>query len=490
MQSNQNKWQLGLVHRITLAILATLLVVVALVAVSLYVSVERGFSRYVRSLEEARLAPAVRRLNAIYLRDGSWDVLVQQPHRFGMLLGPNENDQPPPPVQDRPPHDRPGQDRRDDHPPPGDKSHLDPLELPPRVTLYDSGGHSLIGQDQFADAASQLPLTSGGVTVGWLGVRAITKYDDDLDRNYMVQVRSHIILIAIAAIALGLLAGWLITRRLLRPIDALTAATRQLAAGDYNVNIAIEHHDELGQLTRDVDLLATILAQNEQSRRQWVADTSHELRTPLTVLRAEIDSMLDGLQPLNHAALESLQAEIARLDMLVADLEQLAQSDRGELGLVCKSINVIEALRESVAAFQTRFTQRNIEVEHNLDAVVVQQIAADRARLQQVFANLLENSLRYTNDGGRLQITTAVVEEHLRLRFDDSAPSVSNDDLVHLFDRFYRADASRSREFGGAGLGLSICQRIVAAHGGTMHAAMSPLGGLRMEVHLRINSIV
>jgi two-component system, OmpR family, sensor histidine kinase BaeS len=360
----------------------------------------------------------------------------------------------------------------------------DPLELPPRVTLYDADGRSLIGRGVLDEASSRLRLTNEGVTVGWLCIQAITQYDDELDRDYIVQVRSHVAIIAIIALALGLLAGWSTTRRLLRPIDALSSGARRLAGGDYHVQIGLDRRDELGQLTRDFDALAVTLADNERSRRQWVADTSHELRTPITVLRAEVDCILDGLQPLNRAALDSLRVEIARLDMLVSDLDQLAQSDRGVLGVVCTPISAVDALRESVAAFRGRFARGGIELVLDIDAASDTLILGDEARLKQVFLNLLENSLRYTDEHGRLQISAIPERGHVLLRFDDSAPGVSDDALMHLFDRFYRADPSRSRAHGGAGLGLSICERIITAHGGTIHTSSSPLGGLRIEVKL------
>jgi two-component system, OmpR family, sensor histidine kinase BaeS len=516
-QTSRAAGSVKLVHRITLAMLATLLAVVALVAVSLYLSVERGFSRYVRSLEEARLAPAIRRLEAIYQIDGTWERIARQPQAFARLLRaedeptpprdtrPDGEDEPaalaprppargdeppagrPPPTPPprRPPPPRPSFGPAESSPPPPpDPSGRDPLELPPRVTLYDVDGHALVGHGVLDEATSRLRLTSKGATVGWLGVQAITKYDDELDRDYIAQVRVHVAVIAMIALALGLLTGWTTTRRLLRPIDALSKGARRLACGDYHVQIGLDRRDELGQLTRDFDALAVTLADNERSRRQWVADTSHELRTPITVLRAEVDCILDGLQPPDRAALQSLQVEIARLDMLVSDLDQLAQSDRGTLGVVCTPISAVEALREAVAAFRGRFTRHGIGLAFDVEAAEDTAILGDEARLKQVFVNLLENSLRYTDEGGRLQVSAIPDGGHVLLRFDDSAPGVSEEALLHLFDRFYRADPSRSRAHGGAGLGLSICERIVAAHGGTIRATSSPLGGVRIDVKL------
>ncbi len=461
-----------LIHQITIVILTTLLLVVALVGISMYVSVERGFARYIRGLEEARLEPAIRRLTALYAREHSFAQLQRDPKRFRSLLRREEDERPPvTPLQNDKAPDRPRELRG-----------TDPLELPPRATLYDSERHALIGNGTLTTDASRISLIVDGVTIGWLGVRAIPRIEGELDVRYLHQVRGQLLFIALAAVLLGLLAGWLLARRLLRPIDALSQGTRRLRAGDYDSRIELARTDELGQLARDFDALAVTLGEDSRARKRWVADTSHELRTPITILRAELEAILDGVRPADAAALRSLHTEIIRLGKLVDDLSELARADRGELTIIRAPLSPVGILSESLALFGNRLEQRGIRVELDLQAAQSARILGDRVRLGQIFTNLLENSARYTDANGTLRITAQLAQQQLVLRFDDSAPGVPDDALPHLFDRLYRTESSRSRAHGGSGLGLSICQRLVEAHGGTITASASPLGGLRMQI--------
>lgn len=471
-----------LARQINLAILTTLLLVISLVGVLTYLGVRRGFAHYVRSLEEARLEPASRRLTELYARDGSWEALRRDPRRFGGMLR-AQDDVPPEPAREHPPP-------ADDAPPPRPREgpDRDPLELPPRVTLYDARGARVVGPGSADQEASRLPLVVEGETVGWLGIRAIPRFDEQLDLRYFEQVRGQLLLITAAGLALGLITAALLTRRILRPIDALTAGARRMTSGDYEARIDVDSDDELGLLARDFDSLAGTLAADRLARRQWVADTSHELRTPITVLRAEVEAMLDGVRPLQVASLASLHGEILRLAKLVDDLGELARTDRGELTLVRAPVLAVEALRESIAAVRTRLALRRVHLEVELTGAEAAFIDGDRARLQQIFANLLENSVRYTDPGGSLRVSAALDGRQLRMTFDDSAPAAPAHALPLLFERFYRADPSRSREHGGSGLGLAICKRLVELHDGQIAAANSALGGLRIELTFPVST--
>ena len=177
-----------------------------------------------------------------------------------------------------------------------------------------------------------------------------------------------------------------------------------------------------------------------------------------------------------------VHTEIIRLGKLVDDLSELARADRGELTIIRAPLSPVGILSESLALFGNRLGQRGIRVELDLQAAQSARILGDRVRLGQIFTNLLENSARYTDANGTLRITAQLAPQQLVLRFDDSAPGVPDDALPHLFDRLYGTESSRSRAHGGSGLGLSICQRLVEAHGGTITASASPLGGLRMQI--------
>jgi two-component system sensor histidine kinase BaeS len=214
-----------------------------------------------------------------------------------------------------------------------------------------------------------------------------------------------------------------------------------------------------------------------------VADISHELRTPLAVLRGEIEALQDGVRQATPEALASLHAEALQLGRLVDDLYQLALSDLGALSYRKEPLELGAELEAAVAAYRAEFRGKGIALAvAGTEAAVP--LVADPERLRQLFANLLENSLRYTDAGGRLEIALRREEGQATVTFSDSAPGVPAADLERLFERLFRVEGSRRRATGGAGLGLAICRNIAEAHGGTITAAPSPLGGVTITVAL------
>ena len=231
-------------------------------------------------------------------------------------------------------------------------------------------------------------------------------------------------------------------------------------------------------VARDV----TQMHQLEGARRNFFANVSHELRTPLAVLRGELEAIQDGVRRFTPESIPSLQAEVATLTKLVDDLHQLSMSDEGALAYQKTSLDIITLLEVAAGAFRERFASRQLSIQVSLPEQAM--IFGDRDRLMQLFNNLLENSLRYTDSGGSLHITARRSGRMLVIDFADSAPGVSDEQLARLCERFYRAEGSRNRASGGSGLGLAICLNIVAAHGGTLRADHSPFGGVSIKVEL------
>jgi two-component system sensor histidine kinase BaeS len=213
-----------------------------------------------------------------------------------------------------------------------------------------------------------------------------------------------------------------------------------------------------------------------------MADISHELRTPLAVLRGELEAIQDGVRQFTPESVTSLQAEVATLTKLVDDLHQLSMSDEGALAYQKKSVDAVSLVEIAAGAFRERFASRNLTLSLELPESAT--VFGDPDRLMQLFNNLLENSLRYTDSGGRTLIQLIPRDNTLLLRFADSGPGVSDEQLQRLFERFYRTEGSRNRASGGSGLGLAICLNIVEAHGGAIHAAHSPFGGVSITVEL------
>ncbi len=420
---------------------------------------ERGFVQYVNRADDARLELMTDRLADVYAREDGWAALARDPDRWAAMS-----------------RDALGLPSSAD---PGQRREL-PLTIDPRLLLLDADRTVLIGRPEAAADAVLKPIESSGRTVGYVGYVPRIERLQSLERVYLR--RQHQ---AFAAVAVGMvvaafvlaagLAYWLSRR-----VRALVHSTNALIRGDYTVRLAPRGHDELAQLARDFNTLAATLAAAQEARRAWIADIAHELRTPLAVLRAEIESLQDGVRPLNQDNVASLAHETGRLTRLVEDLHTLSLSDRGALSYHREPVDVADAVRDVVAAQRLPAEGRDLDVRLDLEDGTL--VFADETRLGQVFANLMQNSLRYTDAPGRVAIAVRRDGDRVIVDWQDSEPGVAADELPHLTERLYRVESSRSRASGGSGLGLAIARAIVEGHGGTLDVAASPLGGLGVRL--------
>lgn len=224
----------------------------------------------------------------------------------------------------------------------------------------------------------------------------------------------------------------------------------------------------------------------KQELAQFTAMVSHELRTPVSVLLCEVELLVDGVRQASQENLESLHDELKHFSSLIEDLFDLVLNEAGTLKYCKQQCELAPVVQRSLQHFRTAFLDADIAVE--LDPVALQglRVYADPHRIRQVLDNLLKNTLRYTDPGGRLRITAQQQGDKVILDCQDSSPGVSEYDLDKLFDRLYRGDKSRNRATGGAGLGLAICRTIVNAHQGSITARASPLGGVWIRVTLPV----
>jgi two-component system sensor histidine kinase BaeS len=292
------------------------------------------------------------------------------------------------------------------------------------------------------------------------------------------------VLIALATILVAGALAYPLSRRLSRPVAAFQTAARRLADGDFTARVPVSGDDELGRLGRDINALAESLERNEHARRRWVADISHELRTPLAVLRAEIEALQDGVRPLERAAVDSLHGDVLRLGRLVDDLYELSMTDLGALSYRKAEMDPAGLLEDDIDTLRGRFAAAGLELTLDNRLEGPARTLGDAHRLSQLFRNLLRNSLQYTDRGGALRVTLSRDGDRLLVDFRDTAPGVPPESLERLFERLYRVDSSRSRNTGGAGLGLAICRNIAEAHGGNLEARPAPEGGLWIRLTL------
>ncbi|WP_263262275.1 ATP-binding protein [Pseudomonas sp. RIT-PI-S] len=456
--------KLSISSKLFLAVLASVLLVIISMGAASNWSFGRGFLGYLNELALQRVSALVPRMAEAYQRDGGWEFIRNHPQRWFDLLRPD----PPLTLEE---HD---------------------LRVPPasdltgtvfRTALLDEQHHRIAGYPAIGADALLRPIDVGGHTVGWIAVSPFQSVSEaGGERFQQYQLRTSLAMGAVSLLLAMLIALW-ISRTLLDPVKRVAAATHRLAAGDYRSRVAVTAQDEVGQLATDFNHLAHTLERNEQVRREFMADVSHELRTPLSILRGELEAIEDGVRTLDQGSVKSLQGEVRMLSKLVDDLYELSLADVGALAYRKLPCDPSELLADCVATFNDRYTERGLRLDLALPAggLVVH---ADARRLQQLFTNLLENTLRYTDPGGELRISARADNGWVRLDFLDSAPGVEPAQLDRLFERFYRAEGSRSRAGGGAGLGLAICSSIAQAHGGSLGAALSPLGGLWLTLRL------
>ncbi len=471
----------------------TLLAASALIALGLLLivqwSLDRGFLQYVNTLDEERLERLAGELEEQYGAYGDWAFLRSDPgqfHRLVLLTG-SERIYSPEQLERL---ERRLQRHRD-HPQGGVREPRGPeaQRFDQRLVLLDGQKSLLHGPEKFPDGLSFRELYHQRQVVGYLGLVPRKELADANQLRFVREQQWAMLLIAALALVVSALLALPLARRLAQPIHTLATATRRLTAGDFTVRTPAERGDELGQLARDFNSLALTLEKNEEARRRWIADISHELRTPLAVLRGEIEALQDGIRQATPATLASLHGEVLRLGRLVEDLYQLALSDVGALTYRKADEDLTELLEQALAAARSEFDRKGIALRFETDGGGEMLLFADGARLGQLFVNLLENSRHYTDSGGELVVRLEREPGWAVIHFQDSAPGVAEADLGRLFERLYRVESSRNRNRGGAGLGLSICRNIVEAHGGTISARPSPLGGVWITVRLPLEEV-
>ncbi len=224
-----------------------------------------------------------------------------------------------------------------------------------------------------------------------------------------------------------------------------------------------------------------------ENKQQLMVDISHELRTPLAAMRVNLEAFEDGILG-RQEAFPLLQHKVAELNQLIEDIYQLSRADVGALVFKQEPVPLLPLLEEVVAGYQQPAVEKQIQLSFASSLEQNLCVTGDEARLQQLLCNLLQNSLRYTDAGGQLQLSAEAKGGEVELLLQDSAPGVGDVHLPRLFERFYRVDKSRSRAHGGSGLGLAICKIIVENHGGTIGAAHSPLGGLQIRITLPVTT--
>lgn len=359
------------------------------------------------------------------------------------------------------------------------------MGLVARMSLLDAQANVLIGEPTSGRDRVQKALVVEQRIVGYLEVVRAREPEGMAANEFLFTQLLNAGLTLLICIALSALAAAVLAMHFRRPLQALVAGARALSRSKFDTRLIVQRSDELGELAHSFNQLAAKLGDIERAREQWIADTSHELRTPLSVLRAQLEAMQDGVRAANADNIALLLRQLQSLNKLVDELFELAKADGGGSQYDLQKMDLWPLLNEVTQSFSERLRSANLNLSLSTTPALAQAwVSGDAGRLRQLFNNLLENSLRYSAGGGQISIELSGMPGFLRLRFDDSAPGVPDSALAQLGQRFYRVEASRSRAHGGAGLGLSLCQKIVQAHGGDLRFEHSALGGLCVIVEL------
>lgn len=429
-----------------------------------------AFGRYLGRQEGEALVPL---LAAYYLEAGSWEAVGQAfPDRW---LGPGM-------MWQRGPGGGPG--------------HGTGAGLPSPVALANVQGVIVrpgagYGPEEIVPASvlqAGLPVEVDGRVVGRVLVADVGAGDlPTAGLAFLASVNRAAVLAGLGAGLVAVVLGVLIAGSLTRSLRQLTNATEAVAAGDLGRQVAIDGRDEVGQLAASFNQMSTDLARASEARRQMTADIAHELRTPLSLIVGHAEAMLDGVLPLSDDQLRVVHEEAVRLDRIVEDLRILSLAEAGELELIAGPVEPVELARRALAARQSSARAKRVELVLAAEDAVPS-IQADPDRLHQVLANLLDNALRHTPEGGSITLGVSSTGRGLSISVADSGPGIPPGDLDRVFDRFYRADRSRSRQQGGSGLGLAIARSIVEAHGGRIWVESPPGSGARFTVQLPLET--
>ena len=342
--------------------------------------------------------------------------------------------------------------------------------------LLDTGNPQPTGRLGPVERNQAIELSVDSQRVGYLYPVGIAKVSHGAETNLLDRLTRAAITAALIASMVALLVAMLLSYRLLRPVHELTHAARKLASGDLTQRVTVRGNDELATLATTFNRMADSLQQAENRRRALTADIAHELRTPLAVQRAHIEALEDGIYALSIENLAPIEAQNHLLTRLVDDLRTLALADSGQLELIRTPTDFGALIQKAVTGLEPRAADRQIKIDLSLEESSPP-LNLDAQRIEQILNNLLDNALRHTPDSGTIHIQCTSDSGQICLTVRDNGPGIPKDALPHLFERFYRADKSRSRSEGGTGLGLSIARKLAQAHGGDLGAANHPDGG-------------
>ncbi|MDF2632213.1 MAG: hypothetical protein K0Q85_809 [Caproiciproducens sp.] len=323
-------------------------------------------------------------------------------------------------------------------------------------------------------------VKEGTVSIGYYG----PFYYSNNDAEFINTLNRMLVAVGIVSLMLAILIGIYMASRISSPIAKAIGAAENIANGNYNDKIKITSNTlELNKLIQSINSLSFELENQESLRKRLTADIAHELRTPLAALQGNVEALIDGVYLPSTERFESCHEEILRLTRLVADLERLAQLEDENTVLNKSTVDLKELSEKVLKSFEAELFRKQIKASVSEESVL---LTADSDKLRRVFVNLISNSLKYTPDGGRIDIKLSKLKDTVKIDLSDNGTGISKEDLPFIFERFYRTDKSRNSQSGGAGIGLAIVKKIIEIHKGQISVESEIGRGTRFVIVLPI----
>ena len=442
----------SLTSKLILAFLVISLISIGVIVALTHFATNREFNKFILDQREAEL---VDELAKYYEEHGTWDGLETAFIGFSAdQAGPGEN-------------------------------------RPSFFSVADANGRVILESFQYkkddilAAAALQkgVQIQVNGETVGYLILETPPERKDPREDEFLQRLDLSLFLSAIGTILFALFFGVILSRNITNPVRELTAATHAMADGKFGQKVSVHSKDEIGKLAESFNKMSEDLAQSFDLRKQMTADIAHELRTPLSLIIGHAEAVNDGVLPPTRENFEIIREEANRLEQLVNDLRTLSLADAGELSVEFQQVDLNRLLGDIQAHYLHQFNQKRITLDIK-PAPGILNTRFDPVRISQVLTNILDNALHYTPQDGRVEIEVRQEGKNVRIVIQDNGPGVTNQEVDHLFDRFYRADPSRARDDGGSGLGLAIAKSIIEMHHGRIWAESEKDRGLKVVIQL------
>ena len=333
---------------------------------------------------------------------------------------------------------------------------------------------------------SSLNITKNGEKIGNVHISHYGAYYRDVDTTYYDTLNKVLIIITIMATILSLIISLILSKSINKPIYKVIDTVKLLGKGKYKERVDNSSSIvEIQDMIESINIMAKRLDSQDAMRKRLTKDIAHELRTPITIILGQLEAIKDGIWEPTEERLNGIYEEIQRIDRLVNSLNSLSKIEEENGTLHKEKVEISELIENIFINFEKELHNKNIDGQLHLSKC---EIEVDKDKISGAIINLISNALRYTENGGSINIKTFVKEDHLFIEVEDTGIGIAKEDIPYVFERFYRTDESRARVTGGAGIGLSITLAIVEAHNGMVYVKSELGKGSKFIIELPINS--